>query len=232
MTAGGPTATSGGPHAGGRVAQAGAPLARARLAVMMAHGRGGSPEDMLELAESLALPDVAYLAPAAAGHSWWPASFLAPIAANEPGLSSGLGVLGGLAERLEESRFGPDRIVVMGFSQGACLALEYAARSGRPFHGIVGLSGGLVGTGEASGPPLDELYGHVPKQFAYDARLAGASVFLGCHERDPHIPLARVQESATVFERLGASVRLEVLPGAGHGVVAEEVRAVRGLLNR
>ena len=168
----------------------------------------------------------------AAGGSWWPASFLAPIEANEPGLSSGLGVLDGLVERLEESGFGPDRIVIMGFSQGACLVLEYAARSGRLFHGIVGLSGGLVGTGEAAGPPRDELYGHVPKQFAYDARLAGVPVFLGCHERDPHIPLARVQESAEVFSRRGASVRVEVLPGAGHGVVVEEVRAVRGLLNR
>lgn len=230
--ASGPAAASGAPHAGGRVAQAGAPLARARLAVVMAHGRGGSPEDMLGLAESLALPEIAYLAPAAAGSSWWPASFLAPIEANEPGLSSGLGVLGGLVERLEESGFGPDRIAVVGFSQGACLALEYAARSGRPFHGVVGLSGGLVGTGEAAGPPRDELYGYAPKQFAYNARLAGASVFLGCHERDLHIPLARVQESAVVFERLGASVRVEVLPGAGHGVVVEEVRALRGLLNR
>ena len=228
---GGLAAARGGPHAGGRVAQAGAPLTRARLAVVMAHGRGGSPEDMLRLAEALALPDVAYLAPAAAGGSWWPASFLAPVEANEPGLSSGLGVLDGLMEQLEEDGFGPDRIAVMGFSQGACLALEYAARSGRP-HGIVGLSGGLVGTSEAAGPPRDELYGHVPKQFAYGARLAGASVFLGCHERDPHIPLARVQESAAVFNRLGASVRVEVLPGAGHGVVEEEVRAVRGLLNR
>jgi len=200
--------------------------------MVMAHGRGGSPEDMLRLAESLALPDVAYLAPAAAGNSWWPASFLAPIEANEPGLSSGLGVLDGLVERLEGSGFGPDRIVIMGFSQGACLALEYAARSGHPFHGIVGLSGGLVGTGEAAGPPRDELYGYGPKQFAYDARLAGVSVFLGCHERDPHIPLARVRESAAVFNRLGASVRVEVLPGAGHGVVMEEVRALRGLLNR
>ncbi len=230
--AGGPAATSGAPHAGGRVAQAGAPLARACLAVVMVHGRGGSPEDMLGLAESLALPDVAYLAPAAAGGSWWPASFLAPIEANEPGLSSGLGVLDGLVERLEESGFGPDRIVIMGFSQGACLALEYAARSGHPFHGIVGLSGGLVGTGEAAGPPRDELYGFVPKQFAYDAHLVGATAFLGCHERDPHIPIARVQESAAVFGRLGASVRVEVLPGAGHGVVVEEVRALRGLLNR
>ena len=214
------------------MAQAGTPLARARLAVVMAHGRGGFPEDMLRLAETLALPDVAYLAPAAAGGSWWPASFLAPIAANEPGLSSGLGVLDGLIKRLEGSGFGPDRVVLMGFSQGACLALEYAARSGHPFHGIVGLSGGLVGTGEAAGPPREELHGFAPKLFGYDARLAGASVFLGCHERDPHIPLARVQESAAVFNRLGAGVRTEILPGAGHGVVVEEVRAVRGLLNR
>ncbi len=230
--AGVPAAAAGGPHAGGRVAQAGAPLTRARLAVVMAHGRGGSPEDMLGLAESLALPDVAYLAPAAAGNSWWPASFLAPIEANEPGLSSGLGVLGGVVERLEGSGFGPERVVIMGFSQGACLALEYAARSGHPFHGVAGLSGGLVGTGEAAGPPREELYGHAPKRFSYDARLSGVSVFLACHERDPHIPLARVRESAAVFNRLGASVRVEVLPGAGHGVVAEEVRALRGLLNR
>ena len=229
---GGPAATGGGPHAGGRVAQAGASLTRARLAVVMAHGRGGSPEDMLELAESLALPDVAYLAPAAAGSSWWPASFLAPIEANEPGLASGLGVLDGLVKRLQGSGFGPDRAVIMGFSQGACLVLEYAARAGHPFRGVVGLSGGLIGTGEAAGPPRNELYGHTPKQFAYDAHLADVSVFLGCHERDPHIPLARVQESAAVFNRLGAGVRVEVLPGAGHGVVVEEVRAFRGLLNR
>ena len=225
------TATGGGPHAGGRVAQASAPLTRARLAVVMAHGRGGSPEDMLGLAESLALPDIAYLAPAAAGHSWWPASFLAPITENEPGLSSGLGVLDGLVERLKGSGFGPDRIVIMGFSKGACLALEYAARSGHPLHGVVGLSGGLVGTGGAAGSPRDELYGFTPKQFAYDAHLAGVSVFLGCHERDPHIPLARVRESAAVFNRLGASVRVAVLPGAGHGVVMEEVRAFSGLLS-
>lgn len=187
---------------------------------------------MLAFAETLASPDIAYLAPAAAGRSWWPASFLAPIEANEPGLSSGLGFLDGLVERLEGDGFGPDRIVIMGFSQGACLALEYVARSGRPFRGVVGLSGGLVGTGDAAGPPRDELYGYTPKQFAYDARLAGASVYLGCHERDPHIPLARVRESAAVFNRLGASVRVEILPGAGHGVVEEEVRALRGLLNR
>ena len=229
---GGPIAPGRGPHAGGRVAQAGAPLARARLAVVMAHGRGGSPEDMLGLAEHLALTEIAYLAPAAAGGSWWPASFLAPIEANQPGLSSGLDVLDALVEGLERGGFGPDRLVVMGFSQGACLALEYAARSGHSFHAIVGLSGGLVGTGEAAGPLQDELYGYAPKRFDYGAHLAGASVLLGCHERDPHIPLARVRESAAVFNRLGATVRVEVLPGAGHGVVVEEIRAVRGLLNQ
>jgi len=224
--------TAGAPHAGGRLAQAGAPLARARLAVVLVHGRGGSPEDMLAMAEALALPDLACLAPAAADNSWWPDSFLAPIEANEPGLSSGLDVLAGLVGQLETQGFGPDRIVVMGFSQGACLALEYAARSGHRFHATVALSGGLVGTGEAGGAPRDALYGHRPKTFDYDAALAGAPVYLGCHARDPHIPLARVRESAAVFEALGAAVRTEILPGAGHGVVEAELRAVRGMLNR
>ena len=222
----------GGPHAGGRVAQAGVPLARARMALVMAHGRGGSPEDMLQLAEHLALPDAAFLAPAAAGGSWWPASFLAPIAANEPGLSSGLGVFQALVRQLQDSGIETDRIILMSFSQGACLVLEYAARSGRMFNGVVGLSGGLVGTGEAGGPATDALYGHAPKRFDYDALPAGGSVFLGCHERDPHIPLARVHESKAVFARLGSAVTVKILLGAGHGIVEEEVRALRGLYNR
>ena len=222
----------GGPHAGGRVARAGVPLDRARLVLVMAHGRGGSPEDMLRLAEHLALPDAAVVAPAAVGGSWWPASFLAPLAANELGLSSGLAVLQALIGQLRDSGVGADRIVLMGFSQGACLALEYAARSGGALGGVVGLSGGLVGTGEAGEPPTEALYGHAPKRFDYDVSLRGCPVFLGCHERDPHIPLARVRESEAVFERLGGAVTVKVLPGAGHGVVAEEVRALRGLYNR
>jgi phospholipase/carboxylesterase len=222
----------GGPHAGGRVAQAGAPLARARVVLVMAHGRGGSPEDMLGLAEHLALPDAAFLAPAASGGSWWPASFLAPVAANEPGLSSGLSVFRTLIGKLRDSGIGTDRIVLMGFSQGACLALEYAARSGGVFKGVLGLSGGLVGTGEAGGPPTDALYGYTPKRFDYDASLPGGPVFLGCHERDPHIPLARVYESETVFARLGSAVTVKILSGAGHGIVEEEIRVLRGFYNQ
>ena len=126
------------PHVGGGVACGGAPLARARLAVVMLHGRGGSARDMLGLAEHFAIPDdVAYLA---------------PLAANEPGLSSSLGAVARLMEQLEGEGFGPERTVALGFSQGACLALEYAARAGRPLRAVVGLSGGLIGTGEVDGP--------------------------------------------------------------------------------
>ena len=140
------------PHVGGSVAWGGAPLARARLAVVMLHGRGGSARDMLDLAEHFAIPDIAYLAPEAAGHSWWPQSFLAPLAANEPGLSTSLRAVARLMEQLKGEGFGPERTVALGFSQGACLALEYAARAGRPLRAVVGLSGGLIGTGEVDGP--------------------------------------------------------------------------------
>ena len=229
MTGAGPSAD---PHGGARVAQGGAPLPRARLAVVMLHGRGGSAADMLGLAEHLAIPDVAYWAPEAAGHSWYPQSFLAPLAENEPGLSSALRAVAGLMEQLEREGFGPERVVALGFSQGACLALEHAARAGRPLRGLVALSGGLLGTGEVDALPRDDLYGHAPKRFDYPGRLEGTTAFIGCHERDPHIPLARVRETKAVLERLGATVTAEIYPGAGHGVTEEEVRFVRGLLNR
>lgn len=221
----------GDPHAGGRVAAAGAPLARARLAVVMAHGRGGAPEDMLALAERLALPDVAYLAPEAPGRSWWPRSFLEPLAGNEPWLSSALAAFGRATDGLAAEGFGPARVVLMGFSQGACLALEFAARRGGAWRGVFGLSGGLLGAGEAGGPPRDDLYGRSEKRFDYPNRLDGASVFLGCHARDPHIPLARVRESERTFRQLGAEVEVELHAGAGHGVVASELRRLRAALN-
>ena len=222
------------PHARGPVAQGGAPLARARLAMILVHGRGGGARDMLALAERLALPDVACVAPEAAGNSWWPRSFLAPIAANEPWLSSGLAAVGRVAEGLERQGFGRERTVLLGFSQGACLALEYAARSGGAFRAVVGLSGGLVGTADADdGPRRDDLHGHAGKRFDYAAsRLDGVPVLLGCHERDPHIPLARVRKTEAVLGALGADVATRIHPGAGHGVLAEELRLVRGLLNR
>jgi len=220
------------PYARGPVAQGGAPWPRARLAMILLHGRGGGARDMLVLAERLALPDLACVAPEAAGNSWWPRSFLAPIAANEPGLSSALAAVGRVAEGLERRGFGRGRTVLLGFSQGACLALEYAARSGGAFRAVVGLSGGLVGTADAEGPRRDDLHGHPGKRFDYGGRLDGVPVFLGCHERDPHIPLARVRETEATFGAMGAKVVTQIHPGAGHGVVEAEVRFVRGLLNR
>ncbi len=220
------------PHAGGRVATFGAPMSRARLAMILLHGRGSTPEDILRLADHLALPDIACIAPAAAGGSWWPESFLAPLGANRPGLGSALAVVERLVGGLSGAGFGPDRIVIAGFSQGACLALEYAARSGQPLRVVAGLSGGLLGTSDASGDADPDLHGHRPKRFDYDGRMTGTEVLLGCHARDPHIPLARVRASAAAFEGMSAAVRTLIHPGAGHAVMAPDVAALRGMLNR
>lgn len=226
-----PRTNGAGPHAGQRLAVGGASLARARHVVLMLHGRGASPGDMLNLHARLALPDVMALVPTAAGNSWWRDSFLAPLAVNEPGLQSALSVVEALLDDLEDAGFGPERIALVGFSQGACLVLEAAARLARPFHAVAALSGGLVGTGEGDGPPRDDLYGRTPKTFDYAGRLDGVPVLIGCHERDPHIPLARVRESGGVLGRMGAEVETMIFPGAGHGVVAEEMSWLRGWLN-
>ena len=232
MSAALPARTGGaGPHAGQRLATAGPSLDRARLAVVMLHGRGAGADDMLGLAAHLAVPDVAVLAPNAAGDSWWPDSFLAPLAANGPGLDSGLSVVADLLDRLERAGFGPERTGLVGFSQGACLALEAAARLARPFRAVAGLSGGLVGTAEAGGAPRDDLYGRPDKAFDYAGSLEGVPILLGCHERDPHIPLARVARTAEVLEAMGASAETMVIPGAGHGIVNEEAAWLRGKLN-
>lgn len=219
------------PHGGARILSAGAPPARARLAMIMLHGRGGAPEDMAGLAEHIGLPDIAIRAPQAAGNSWWPGSFLAPLAANEPELSSALGVVETIARDLAKDGFGPDRTVVLGFSQGACLALEYAARAGTPFACVAGLSGGLVGTGDGGGAPQPALYNHIDKVFDYSGAMNDTPVLLGCHKQDPHIPLARVRTTETLFRNLGAKVTTQIHPGAGHGIVAQDISALRSILN-
>jgi phospholipase/carboxylesterase len=226
------TATRGtGPHARQRLVTAGAPLERARLALVMIHGRGGAPEDMVGLAHHLALPDVAVLAPQAAEQSWWPDSFLAPLEANEPEFGSGLSVISFLLDDLSDQGFDPARVALIGFSQGACLALEAAARLARPFRAVAALSGGLVGTGEAGGAPRADLYDRTGKTFDYAGRLTDVPVLIGCHERDPHIPLARVRESADVLRDMGAEVETLILPNTGHGIVAEEANWLRKQLN-
>jgi predicted esterase len=205
-----------GPHALQPVLHIGLAVADARLAAILVHGRGASAEDILTLAAELAATDVAYLAPQAAGHTWYPYSFLSPIPQNEPGISSGLAVIGGLIERLGTESISPDRIVLMGFSQGACLTLEFAARHAQRYGGVAALSGGLIG------PP-----GTLRD---YPGSLDGTPVFIGCSDIDPHIPLDRVRESAEVMRRMGAVVDERIYPGMGHTVNRDELDAVNALL--
>jgi predicted esterase len=203
-------------HRGQPVLAAGRPLAEADAAMVMVHGRGGSAEDILGLAAELGRPELAYVAPQAAGHTWYPFSFMAPMQQNEPGLSSGLELLGDLVAHLEKGGIPAERIVLLGFSQGACLSLEFAARNARRYGGVVALSGGLIGP---PGTPRD-----------YPGSFAGTPVFLGCSDRDPHIPRERVDESARVFERMGAAVTERIYPAMGHTINEDEIDFVRGLL--
>ena len=204
------------PHAAEPVLTLGPPPERARIAMILAHGRGASAEDILGLAAELHLDDVAFLAPQAAEHTWYPYSFLTPMEKNEPGLSSGLGVLDRLVASLGKQGLPPERIGFLGFSQGACLSLEYAARHARRYAAVIGLSGGLIGP---PGTPRD-----------YPGSSAGTPVFVGCSDIDPHIPLERVQETAEVFRQLGANVDERIYRGMGHTVNSDELSAIAGIL--
>ena len=204
------------PHAHQPVLRRGPAAAQARLAVILVHGRGDSASGILGLADAFDAPDVTWLAPQAAGHTWYPYSFLAPMEQNEPGLTSGLAVLDGLVHALGSEGIPADRVVLMGFSQGACLAQEYAARHARRYHAIVGLSGGLIGP---PGTPRD-----------YAGSFDGTPVFLGCSDVDAHVPVERVRESSAVFTRMGARVDERIYPGMGHTVIDDEIAAVAALL--
>lgn len=204
------------PHGGRPVLRRGPAPRDARLVVILAHGRGSSGDDMLGLAREFSAEDVCYLAPEAAGHTWYPYPFLAPIQQNEPYLSSALRLLGELVQQVGGDGVAPDRIVLLGFSQGACLSVEFAARHARRYAGVVALSGGLIG------PP------GTPRQYA--GSFTGMPVFLGCSDVDPHIPLERVHETADVFRRMGASVDERIYPRMGHTVNGDELGAVDALL--
>lgn len=206
-----------GPHQGQKLVWAGRPVEEAAAAMVMVHGRGATAENILGIWHEFAAPDLAYVAPQAAGGSWYPNSFLAPMEKNEPGLSSGLARIGEVLAELEAAGIPPERTFLLGFSQGACLSLEFAARNTRRYGGVFGLSGGLIGP---PGTPRD-----------YPGSLAGTPVFLGCSDRDPHIPRERVDETAEVLRRMGAEVTERIYPAAlGHNVNVDEVEFVRGLI--
>ena len=204
------------PHRGQPVLTLGPQPSAARMTMIMVHGRGASAEDMLGLAAEFGTTDVACLAPQAAGRTWYPCSFLSPLQDNEPGITSGLRVIAGLVDGLVAQQIPHERIALLGFSQGACLSLEFAARHPQQYAAVVGLSGGLIGP---PGTPRD-----------YPGSFGRAPVFLGCSDIDAHIPLARVQETADVFRRMEALVDERIYPHMGHTVNEDEIQAVKALL--
>jgi len=209
-------ARPGDPHAGQPVRTAGTPVRDASIAMVMVHGRGASAESILSLAPALALPGVAFIAPQAADGVWYPYGFMSPIERNEPGLTSGMLAIGRVIEHIADSGIPAERTLLLGFSQGACLATEYAARHAQRYGGVACLSGGLIGP---EGTPRD-----------YPGSLAGTPLFLGCSDVDGHIPAARVRESAEVLRRLGGEVTMRLYPGMGHLVNDDEIEVVRSML--
>jgi phospholipase/carboxylesterase len=199
------------------VLTAGAALEVARGAGILLHGRGGTASGILTLAAAVDRPDVAWLAPQAAGNEWYPRSFLAPLEENEPWLGAALGRVAGLVDHLDARGVSAERVVVAGFSQGGCLAVEFAARNPRRYGGVAALAGGLIG------PP-----GAVRDDPGY---LAGTPVILGCSDRDPHIPLERVEETADVLTRMGAKVTKRIYPGLGHTVNDDEIGHLQRMLD-
>ena len=220
-----------GPHGAAPMLRAGAAPGTAGLGLVLLHGRGGSAADILGRARLSGREDLAVLAPEAAGHSWWPVSFLAPMAELQPWLDSALAAVDHAVAALEAEGLDRTRILVGGFSQGGCLALEWAARRGGPLAGLLGFSAGLVGTADIAGAaPERALYGHAPKAMAQAGRLDGVPVWLGCHAEDPHIPRARVEASGEVLSGLGARVETALHPGAGHGMTRADVEALRRMV--
>jgi len=203
-------------HQGQPVYTLGAKLTEAKAAVILVHGRGATAQDILQLGQALEQPDVAFLAPQAAGNTWYPFSFLEPPARNEPGLSSALRVLADLVAEAEEAGIAAQRIVLGGFSQGACLASEFAARNPRRYGGLIALSGGVIG-------PMG-----APRTVA--GSVDGMPAFIGCSDADPHIPAARVEETAAVFRKLGADVTLQIYPGMGHVINQDEIDRARDIV--
>lgn len=206
-----------GPHQGQRVATAGLPLGESHAVMIMVHGRNAAPDNILELCQALDRPGFTFLAPAAAGNTWYPHSFLAERTRNEPGLSSGLLALEHLVDQVRSRGVQRRHVVLLGFSQGACLCSEFAVRHASRFGGVIAFSGGLIG------PPGTTW--NLPGSFD------GTPVFLGCSDVDAHVPRERVDQSALVFERMGAVVTKRIYPGMGHLVNPDEIGFTQALMD-
>jgi len=204
------------PHQGQGILASGEPLVSATAAMIMIHGRGASAQDILGLAPEIHQPGFAYLAPQAAGNTWYPYPFMSPIESNEPYLSSALQRIAEVLAEVKKAGIPVERTMLLGFSQGACLTLEFAARHAQRYGGVFGLSGGLIGP---EGTARD-----------YPGSLEGTPIFLGCSDVDSHIPAERVNESAEALAKLGGDVTKRFYPGMGHTINQDELEFVRGVM--
>ncbi|MFW6387712.1 MAG: alpha/beta hydrolase [bacterium] len=213
-----------GPHSPDLCLTAGEPFDRAEASLIMLHGRGATAESIIGLAEYLDLTGFHIVAPQADNYTWYPYSFLEDTTANEPYVSSALATIDTVVERLRSPSSDLSRVYLLGFSQGACLVSEYAARAAakgngaRRFGGLVALSGGLIG-------PRDTVR-------SYSGSLAGTPAFLGCSDVDMHIPEERVRETADTLSRLGSTVDLQIYPGMGHTINKDEIAHINTMLAR
>src|SRR5258706_16316995 len=204
------------PYQSQPILTAGESIQRAKAAMLMVHGRGARAEDILSLANQFDFPEFAYLAPQAADNTWYPNRFLNPISENEPWLTSALTFVGDVLAQIVQAGVPPERIILLGFSQGACLTLEFAARNARRYGGIVGLSGALIGPDDT---PRD-----------YLGSLAGTPVFLGCSDVDFHVSKERVSQTADVMRRLAGDVTERFYPNMEHTVNEDEIDFVRSIM--
>lgn len=205
-----------GPHQHSTPVTKGPSVDRADAAMIMIHGRGATAESILMLADEFNTDGIHYVAPQASQYTWYPHSFLAPTERNEPGLSSGLQAIFDIVTALVDQDMPKDKIVLLGFSQGACLATEFVARHPSRYGGLIALSGGLIG---------DTLH---PEK--YEGSLDGTPYFVGCSDVDPHIPVERVDKSAEILGKLGAAVTKKIYPGMGHTVNQDEIGHVKKIL--
>jgi phospholipase/carboxylesterase len=195
---------------------AGLPLAEAKRALILLHGRGGTASDILSLSPLLHVQDFALLAPQATQQTWYPYSFLAPPADNEPWLSSALSLIGSVVEDVTAAGIAAENIYFTGFSQGACLTLEFITRHAQRWGGIAAFTGGLIG---------DKLY---PENYHGD--FGGTPVFIGTSDPDPHVPVTRVQASEATLRERHAHVTVKVYPNMGHTISRDELEQANTLI--
>ncbi|MGE5608430.1 MAG: alpha/beta hydrolase [Bacillota bacterium] len=204
------------PHANQPILSAGPTPEQAAGVLVLVHGRGATAQSILSLYDEVAMEGISALAPQAAGNTWYPHSFLAALEANQPYLDSALRRLDGIVTDLVARGVPSQRLAILGFSQGACLTLEFVARHPRRYGAVIGLTGGLIGPPDSSRN--------------YRGSLDGTPVFLGSGDPDPHVPFNRVQETAAVLKNLGAKVELRRYPGMPHTINADELDACRRML--